>query len=128
MGRLQLASLGEPAARSRRVLRGGSLDARAKGSPRTAKRDQRFLSELEKPQARHFFPPTRPQPHRQLPLVPLPACMRSGKGHAEPGWLLRSAPHPGPRTGRAGAGLRGRERPRGALAALVRGAGSLPGK
>ena len=104
MGPLQLASLGEPAARSRRALRGASPDARAKGSPRTAKRDQRFLWELEKPQARHFFPPTRPQPHRQLPPVPLPACtaVRKGSRGARVAAPLRS--HRRPRTGRAGRG------------------------
>lgn len=59
---LQLASLGEPAALSGRALHGGSLDAPEKGSPRTAKRDQRFLSFGAREAAGWALLPTHPPP------------------------------------------------------------------
>lgn len=125
---LQLASLGEPAnwlvlgepsAGVPWTLRRRVLLGRLRGTKGF------FLSEHEKPQTRHFSPRAHPQPHRQLPLVPLLACtaVRKRSRGARVAAPLRC--HPRPRTERAGAGLRGRERPRGALAALVRGAGSL---
>lgn len=102
---LQLAGLGEPAARSGRAIRGGSLDARAKGSLLGRLRGTKGFFRSSKPQARHFFPPTRPQPHRQLPLVPLPACtaVRKGSRGARVAAPLRSPPQTPHRESRGGA-------------------------
>lgn len=130
MGCQQLARVREPAVRPRRVLR-LVPGARATSAPIGQLNGTGVSLRAGAAAGSALLPSTHPQPHRQLPLLPLlplPAYITVRKGSlregvAAPVPSYPKTPHPAGGVEAAWTGWTSR-----APAAVVRGAGSLPGK